>query len=83
MFRATPSRCMKERSHLILVCLTMLIATGKSQYLLYGLLCGYGFAWVGHFGFEKNRPSSFYRLLYCFVGDWAVYRDVRLGKVKI
>ena len=26
--------------------------------LLYGLLCGYGFAWLGHFGFEKNKPAS-------------------------
>lgn len=34
-------------STLTLVCLAMLVATGKSQYLLYGLLCGYGFAWVG------------------------------------
>ena len=39
---------------LSLVCLAMLIATGKPQYLLYGLLCGYGSAWVGHFCFEKN-----------------------------
>ena len=68
---------------LSLVCLTMLIATGKPQYLLYGLLCGYGFAWVGHFGFEKNRPASFKRPLYSFMGDWAMYRDVWLGKVKI
>ena len=46
-------------SSLSLVCLTMLIATGKPRNLLYGLPCGYGFAWVGHFGFEKNRPASF------------------------
>ena len=70
-------------SSLSLVCLTMLIATGKPQYLLYGLLCGYGFAWVGHFGFEKNRPASFKRPLYSFMGDWAMYRDIWLGKVKI
>lgn len=41
-------------STLTLVCLAMLVATGKPQYLLYGLLCGYGFAWVGHFGFEEQ-----------------------------
>ena len=46
-------------STLSLLCLGMLVATGKPQYLLYGLLCGYGFAWVGHFGFEKNSlPAS-------------------------
>ena len=31
-------------STLALACLAMLTATGKPQYLLYGLLCGYGFA---------------------------------------
>ena len=70
-------------SSLSLVCLVMLIATGKPQYLLYGLLCGYGFAWVGHFGFEKNKPASFKRPLYSFMGDWAMYKDIWLGKVKI
>ena len=53
-------------SSLALVCIAMLIATGKPQYLLYGLLCGYGFAWVGHFGFEKNKPASFKRPLLSF-----------------
>ena len=70
-------------SSLSLVCLAMLIATGKPQYLLYGLLCGYGSAWVGHFCFVKNRPASFKRPAYSFIGDWAMYRDIWLGKVKI
>ena len=68
---------------LSLICLVVLIVSGKPQYLLYALLCGYGFAWVGHFGFEKNRPASFKRPLYSSMGDWAMYRDVWMGKVKI
>jgi len=70
-------------SSLGLVCLAMLFATGRPQYLLYGLLCGYAFAWVGHFGFEKNKPASFKRPLYSFMGDWAMYRDIWLGRVKV
>ena len=66
-----------------LFCLIMLLFTGKPTYLLAGLLCSYGFAWVGHFGFEKNKPASFKRPLYSFMGDWAMYRDIWLGKVKI
>ena len=69
-------------STLALACLAMLIATGKPQYLLYGLLCGYGFAWAGHFGFEKNRPASFKRPLYSFMGDWVMYKDIWTGKIK-
>lgn len=68
---------------LTLVCLAVLIATGRLEYLLYALLCGYGFAWVGHFGFEKNKPASFKRPLFSFMGDWAMYKDIWLGKIKI
>jgi hypothetical protein len=50
--------------------------TGRPQYLLYGLLCGYGFAWVGHFVFEKNKPASFKRPLWSFMGDWRMYQDI-------
>lgn len=70
-------------SSLSLVCLGLLLATGKPQYLLYGLLCGYGLAWVGHFGFEKNKPASFRRPLYSFMGDWVMYKDIWTGQVKI
>ena len=68
-------------STLSLLCLGMLVATGKPQYLLYGLLCGYGFAGGGHFGFEKNKPASFKRPLYSFMGDWVMYKDIWTGKV--
>ena len=69
-------------STLALVCLAMLVATGKPQYFLYGLLCGYGFAWLGHFGFEKNRPASFKRPLYSFMGDWVMYKDLWTGRIR-
>ena len=45
-------------STLSLLCLATAIVTRNPWWLLAGLLCGYGFAWVGHFGFEKNKPAS-------------------------
>ena len=80
---ATDPRAFKSFADFYLVCLAMLVATGKPQYLLYGLLCGYGFAWVGHFGFEKNKPASFKRPLYSFMGDWVMYKDIWTGKVPL
>ena len=70
-------------STLVLVCLWQLLRTGAPVWLLYGLLCGYGFAWVGHFFFEKNRPATFKYPLYSFVGDWVMYADIWRGRVKI
>jgi len=69
-------------SSLTLVCLAMLLASGRPQYLLYALLCGYGFAWIGHFVFEKNKPASFSRPLYSFMGDWVMYKDIWTGKIR-
>ena len=66
-----------------LACLAMLVATGRPQYFLYALLCGYGFAWIGHFGFEKNKPASFKRPLWSFMGDWVMYKDIWTGKIAI
>lgn len=68
-------------STLSLLCVAGAVAMRQPYFLLIGLLCGYGFAWVGHFGFEKNKPASFKRPLYSFMGDWAMYRDIWRGKV--
>ena len=56
-------------------------ATDDPQYQLLALLCGYGFAWVGHFVFEKNRPATFKRPLYSLMGDWVMYKDIWTGKI--
>jgi len=70
-------------STLVLVCLWQLLRTGALVWLLYGLLCGYGFAWVGHFFFEKNRPATFRYPIYSLIGDWVMYADILRGKVKL
>jgi hypothetical protein len=44
-------------------------------------IAGYGFAWVGHFAFEKNRPATFKYPLYSFIGDWVMYWQLLSGKI--
>jgi hypothetical protein len=44
-------------------------------------LAGYGFAWVGHFFFEKNRPATFTYPFYSFAGDWIMYSQLLSGKI--
>jgi hypothetical protein len=69
-------------STLALACLATAIISLNPWWLLAGLLCGYGCAWVGHFGFEKNKPASFKQPLFSFMGDWVMYADIWRGKIK-
>jgi hypothetical protein len=43
---------------------------------------GYGFAWIGHFFFEHNRPATFTHPLYSLVGDWVMWWQVISGRRK-
>ena len=70
-------------STISLLCVAAAVDTLNPWWLLAALLAGYAFAWVGHFGFEKNKPASFKRPLYSFMGDWAMYRDIWRGKVSL
>lgn len=42
-------------------------------------IVGYGFAWVGHFIFEKNKPATFKYPLYSFLGDLRLLKDTLTG----
>jgi hypothetical protein len=68
-------------SALALVCLVMLIWTMNPWWLLAGILCGYGFAWIGHFVFEKKQPASFKQPLFSFMGDWKMFWQILTGKI--
>jgi hypothetical protein len=56
--------------------------TTNFWWLLAGLACGYAFAWVGHFFFEKNRPATFTYPFYSFLGDWVMWKDMLVGKIR-
>jgi hypothetical protein len=44
---------------------------------------GYGFAWIGHFFFELNRPATFKHPVWSLMGDFRMMFEVFQGKVKI
>ena len=46
-----------------------------------GLVVAYGFAWVGHFFYEKNRPATFNYPLLSFRADFRMYRLTMLGQM--
>lgn len=67
-----------------LVLLTLAYALFSRQYHYLWLLpiIGYGFAWIGHFLFEKNKPATFRYPLYSFLGDWVMFKDMLTGRIK-
>jgi hypothetical protein len=66
---------------LVIGCLVALAVTGNLIWIAAALLCGYGFAWAGHFFFEHNRPATFSHPFYSFAGDWVMYRDMLTARI--
>ena len=66
-------------SVLVLVVLAYSLLSGHYSLLFLLPIVGYGFAWVGHFFFERNKPASFKYPLYSFMGDWVMLKDFVTG----
>lgn len=43
---------------------------------------GYGFAWVGHYFFEKNKPATFQYPLFSLASDFLMFFDLLTKKEK-
>ena len=57
------------------------IVLGKPWLLWLTPVGGYGFAWVGHFIVEKNRPATFQYPLWSLMGDYKMYGMMLTGKL--
>jgi hypothetical protein len=67
----------------VLVLVALAIIDRDARWLIAAPLCGYGFAWVGHYVFEKNRPATFHHPLWSLMGDWVMFKDILVGRVKL
>ncbi len=70
-------------SLMVLMLLAFVILKQQWIWLLALPVLGYGFAWVGHFFFEKNKPATFDYPLYSFAGDWVMLWQCLTGKIKL
>lgn len=69
-------------STLVLMIVAAAVVTGRPWLLAGAPIIGYGFAWVGHFGFEHNKPATFRYPLYSFLGDWVMYGKILSGTMR-
>jgi hypothetical protein len=67
---------------LAIVTVLVAVVTRNAWWLVATPLVGYGLAWVGHFFFEKNRPATFHHPWYSLAGDFTLFRDLLLRRMK-
>lgn len=70
-------------SFLVLSLIVYSLFSGRYVLLWFIPVIGYGFAWVGHFFYEHNKPATFKYPLYSFWGDWVMFRDILIGKISL
>lgn len=69
-------------SSLVILLLLYVLFSQNWLWLLAVPLAGYGFALVGHFFFEHNKPATFRYPLYSLMGDWVMLRDAMTGRIR-
>ena len=67
---------------LVLLLLVSALSLGEYTWLFGIPVIGYGFAWVGHFFFEKNKPATFTYPFYSLASDFLLFFDLLRGKEK-
>ena len=68
-------------STLVIVVLLLALLSRDARWLWLAPVVGYGFAWAGHVGYEKNRPATFKHPLYSLAGDWVMYWQMLRGQL--
>jgi len=67
----------------VLAALAWVVASQQWLWLCVVPFIGYGFAWVGHFVFEKNKPATFTYPVYSFMGDWVMLWQTLTGRIRL
>ena len=67
---------------LVLLLITAALIFKDAKLLILIPFVGYGFAWAGHFFFEKNKPATFQYPGYSLASDFILFWDLLRGKEK-
>lgn len=66
----------------LFIILFIAILTQKWVLLAFIPLVGYGFAWVGHFFFEKNKPATFTYPLWSLGSDFVMFYHILTNQIS-
>ncbi len=67
---------------LIALWLALALTTGNAWWAVLIPVGGYGFAWVGHYFFERNRPATFRYPLYSLGSDFVLFWHLLTGRER-
>lgn len=67
---------------LVFLCLLVSLITWNAFWLLLIPILGYGFAWIGHFVYEKNKPATFKYPMYSLLADFVLFKEMMLHRKK-
>lgn len=65
---------------LVLIILVWALISGTYWALWLIPIIGYGFAWSGHYFFEKNKPATFQYPFYSLASDFIMFKDLLIQK---
>lgn len=67
----------------LLIAVVLFAALIQNWFLLFLVpVIGYGFAWVGHFFIEKNRPATFTYPFYSLASDFVMFWHILTGQIN-
>lgn len=67
----------------VIVTLTAAALLLQPLLLVLAPVVGYGCAWIGHFGFEHNKPAAFGHPLWSLRGDFVMFWQILTGRVHL
>ncbi len=67
---------------LFFLMLGYILLSGRFDLFWFLPVIGYGFAWFGHFFFEKNKPATFQYPFWSLISDFKLFFELLFGKEK-
>jgi hypothetical protein len=68
---------------MVVLTIPLVAVATRAPWLLGAMpIAGYGFAWIGHFFFERNRPATFAHPFYSLAADFVLFRDILVGRIR-